>query len=340
MKKYILFILVISLGLNACKKNGGSAPTPAPITPKSTYVSDRSYKIVAYFPSYRNPDSIDASKYKMITHLYYAFLNPDESGNLKTLAEPARFSKVISIAKSNGVKVGISVSGPDATFVSLAANASSRTNLVKNVLAFVKQYNLDGVDMDWEYPRTSNGSDLTYNSLIKELSDTLHNNSKYLSAAVTAGVYAGAVRDGVRSDTYNYIDFFNIMSYDGMGWDKSDLKQHSSYNMAVSSLDTWLVLKGLPKEKAVLGIASYGRNSLNVAAGYREFINAGANSEIDSAMYKGAMYYYNGTGTIRNKTLLSKERANGIMLWEFYFDTNGKTSLLKSVNDALGRVYN
>ena len=131
MKKYLILTLVISLALNACKKNGGPAPAPSPITPKSTYVSDKSYKIVAYFPSYRNPDSIDASKYKMITHLYYAFLNPDESGNLKTLAEPARFSKVISIAKSNGVKVGISISGPDATFVSLAANASSRTNTCK-----------------------------------------------------------------------------------------------------------------------------------------------------------------------------------------------------------------
>lgn len=340
MKKYIIFILVISLGLNACKKKGGSAPAPAPIIPKSTYVSDRNYKIVAYFPSYRNPDSIDASKYKMITHLFYAFLNPDESGNLKTLAEPARFSKVISIAKNNGVKVGISVSGPDATFVSLAANASSRTNLVKNVLAFVKQYNLDGVDMDWEYPRSSNGSDLTFNSLIKELSDTLHNNNKYLSAAVTAGVYAGAVRDGVRSDTYSYIDFFNIMSYDGMGWDKSDLKQHSSYNMAVSSLDTWLVLKGLPKEKAVLGIPSYGRNSTNLSAGYRSIIGTSGKSHIDSALFNGSMYYYNGTKTVKDKAILSKQRANGIMFWEFYFDTNGGNSLLKAANDTIGRAYN
>ncbi len=331
--------MLIAFLIDGCKKDPKTNPVSKPPVAKVPYNSDPGFKIVAYFPSYRNPDSVDISKYKMITHLYYAFLNPDESGNLKPLAEPVRFQKVITAAKNNGVKVGISVSGTDAIFISLAANASSRTNLVKNLLAFVKQYQLDGVDMDWEYPRTSNGSDITYSNLMKELSDTLHNNNKYLSTAVTAGVYAGAVRDGIWSDTYNHIDFFNIMSYDGMGWDKSDLKQHSSYNMAVSSLDTWLILKGLPKEKAVLGIASYGRNSSNVSAGYRELINSGANPDIDSALYKGAVYYYNGTATIKNKAALSKNRANGIMLWEFYFDTNGKTSLLKAVNDALGRAY-
>lgn len=341
MKRIIIPFLIASFMLNACKKNTGTIPEQSkPPVSKVPYVSDNSFKILAYFPSYRNPDSVDISKYKMITHLHYAFLNPDESGNLKALAEPNRFLKVLSNARANGVKVGISVSGTDATFISLAANAVSRTSLVKNILAFVMQYSLDGVDMDWEYPRTDKGSDVTFNSLMKELSDTLHNNNKYLSAAVTPAVYAGAVRDGIRAGTYSYVDFFNIMIYDGLGWDKSDPKQHSSYNMAVSSLDTWLIVKGLPKEKTVLGIASYGRNSQNAALGYRDLINSGANYEIDSATYMGAVYYYNGTKTIKNKAALAKNRTNGIMLWEFYFDTNGKTSLLKAVNDTLGRSYN
>lgn len=338
MKKIIIPFLLIIL-LYACKKNAAPIPEPKVIIPKIPYNSDKSFKIVAYFPSYRNPDSVDVSKYKMITHLYYAFLNPDANGNLKALAEPARFQKVISRSKSNGVKVGISVSGTDATFVALAASGASRTRLVKNIIAFVRQYDLDGVDMDWEYPRTTSGSDLTFSLLMKELSDTLHNNNKYLSAAVTPGVYAGAVREGIRSETYTYTDFFNIMMYDGLGWDKAEPLQHSSYRMSESSLDTWLVLKGLPKEKAVVGFPSYGRNSANAATGYRDLIHAGANPDLDSATYKGATFYYNGTATIKRKAILAKDRANGMMLWELYFDTNGKTSLLKAVNDTLKRVY-
>lgn len=276
----------------------------------------------------------------MITHLYYAFLNPDESGNLKALAEPNRFLKVLSNARANGVKVGISVSGTDATFITLAANTVSRTNLVKNILAFVKQYSLDGVDMDWEYPRTDKGSDVTFNSLMKELSDTLHNNNKYLSAAVTPAVYAGPVRDGFKTENFAYIDFINIMVYDGLGWDKSVPKQHASYNMAVTSLDIWLNMKGLPREKTILGIPSYGRNNANLSAGYRTLIAAGGKYNIDSAAYNGSVYYYNGTKTVKDKAILAKQRGNGIMMWEFYFDTNGSNSLLKAVNDTLGRAYN
>lgn len=338
MKIKLLFFAIVCSVLYSCKKD--KVPTPQPnIPPQSNYKSDPGFKIVAYFPSYRNPDSVDVSKYRMITHLYYAFLTPNSNGNLNSLADLARFTKVISAARSNGVKVGISLSGLSSTWVTLAASPSSRTNLVKNVLAFVKQHNLDGVDMDWEYPRSTDGSDVTYAALMKELSDTLHYNNKYLSAAITPGLYAGAVRDGIRSEVFAYADFFNIMVYDGKGWDSMDRKQHSSYRMAVTSLDYWLGARSLPKEKAILGLPSYGTNSADASVGYRTLIAAGGKSDIDSSSYNGSMYYYNGTKTIKNKAILAKQRGNGIMMWEFYFDTNGSNSLLKAANDTLGRSY-
>ncbi|MEJ7780364.1 MAG: glycosyl hydrolase family 18 protein [Daejeonella sp.] len=337
MKKILFLFFLFCIILYSCKK--GNEPIPV-IPPKPPYISNNSFKIVAYFPSYRNPDSVDISKYKMITHLYYAFLTPTSNGALNPLSEPARFNKVISDARSKGVKVGISVSGAHDIFVSLAANAVSRTNLVKNILAFVKQYNLDGVDMDWEYPRTTDGSDITYTLLVKELSDTLHNNNKYLSAAVTPAVYAGGVRDGFKPENFPYLDFLNIMMYDGAGWDKAAPKQHASYNMSVASFDIWLNTKGLAKEKAIMGIPSYGRNNTNLSAGYRTLIAAGGKSHLDSAVYNGSMYYYNGTKTVKEKAILARQRGNGIMFWEFYFDTNGINSLLKAANDTLGRAYN
>ncbi|MEJ7694173.1 glycosyl hydrolase family 18 protein [Daejeonella sp.] len=340
MKKLIFPLLVSLFFLNACKKGGEPKPVVQPPIPKAPYISNTSFKIVAYFPSYRNPDSVDVSKYKMITHLYYAFLTPNANGSLNSLPEPARFNQVIAAARSKGVKVGISVSGASSIFVSLAANAETRTTLVKNILTFVKQNNMDGVDMDWEYPRTTDGSDITYTALIKELSDSLHNNNKYLSAAVTPGVYAGSVRDGFKSENFAYIDFINLMIYDGFGWDKSAPKQHASYNMAISSLDVWQNMKGLPREKTILGLPSYGRSAPTVSAGYRSLMAAGGNSNIDSAAFNGSVYYYNGTKTVKNKAILAKQRGNGLMMWEFYFDTNGSNSLLKAANDTLGRAYN
>lgn len=340
MKNYVIPVFLFFLTISACKKGGEPAPKVQPTPPKVTYVSDNSFKMVAYFPSYQNPDSVDVNKYKMITHLFYAFLTPTASGALNALPQTARFNQVINAARSKGVKVGISVSGASDIFVFLAANAGARTNLVKNVLAFVKANNLDGVDLDWEYPRTADGSDVTYTLLVKELSDTLHNNNKYLSAAVTPAVYAGGVRDGFKPENFQYLDFLNIMMYDGLGWDKAAPKQHASYNMSVASFDIWLNSKGLSKEKAIMGIPSYGRNSANGSAGYRTLMAAGGKSNIDSAVYNGMIYYYNGTKTVKDKAMLAKQRGNGIMFWEFYFDTNGSNSLLKAANDTLGRAYN
>ena len=177
MKSYKILVFVLFLAISACKKGNEPAPKVQPTPTKTSYVSDKSFKIVAYFPSYQNPDSVDVNKYKMITHLFYAFLTPTASGSLNALPQTARFNQVVNAARSKGVKVGISISGANDVFVALAANVGSRTNLVKNVLSFVKANNLDGVDLDWEYPRTTDGSDATYALLVKELSDTLHNNN-------------------------------------------------------------------------------------------------------------------------------------------------------------------
>ena len=88
------------------------------------------------------------------------------------------------------------------------------------------------------------------------------------------------------------------MQYDGTGYDTAEPLNHASYKMTVASLDYWLSTKGLPKNKAILGIS-----------------------------------------LIKQKTQLAKERANGIMFWEFSHDSNTSNSLIKAANDQLGRGY-
>ncbi|TCD11727.1 chitinase [Pedobacter frigidisoli] len=344
MKK-IYFLLSIStlLAISSCKKNEDliTPPTPTiPVTPPTPYVIDNSFKIVAYFPSYRDPSGIADSKYKMITHLFYAFLNPNFDGTLATLEQPTRFATVIQKAKANGVKTGISVSGTKSIFVTMAASTSARELFIKNVLAFARTNNLDGVDMDWEYPSTADGSADNYVLLMKSLSDSLHKYNKFLSAAITPGVYAGSIRDGLKSEVFPSVDFFNIMVYDGIGWDKDQPIQHASYNMAVASLNYWIGTRGMPKEKAVLGIPAYGKNTANASKAYRDFVAANADISLDYATIDGVQYFYNGTLTTKKKAKLAKDTANGLMFWEFYHDDNGEKSIIRAANDELGRNYN
>lgn len=341
--KYLFFTISVLVALSACKKEKKLVPPDEPYVrpapPSTPYVPDNSFKIIAYYSGTRALDSIEDAKFKMITHLNYAFLYPNNDGTLKPLEQPLRFYEVVEKAKANGVKVAASLAGPEAVYASIAVSAALRTKLVNNVLNFVLENNLDGIDMDWEYPRANKTQDITFSLLMSELADSLHKWHKHLSAAVTAGVYAGAVRDGVTAEAIGKIDFLNLMVYDGLAWDVNEPRQHSSFNMAETSLDIWQNLKGLPKEKTILGAPAYGKNPSNGVLTYRELMNLGADPKEDSLLVEGVPYYYNGRELMKQKALLAKDRANGMMIWELYQDINGPNSLIKAINDAVGRPY-
>ena len=339
MKKRLLYFLGATLFFAACKKND----SPAPID--NAYVPDNSFKIVAYMPSYRDPATVSDQKYKMITHLFYAFLNPttNADGSLQPLAQQTRFATVKAKAKANKVKFGISI-GPgtgitEDTYLTIAKSATARANFVKNIVAFAKSNELDGVDMDWEYPRNNNGGSDAFHALMQELSTELHKMGKFLSAAVTPAVYQSTNRDAILQSTYQYIDFLNIMQYDGANYDSAEPLNHASYKMSVASLDYWLGNRGLPKVKAVVGMPLYGKSAGGTSIGYRDIEASGANVNLNVATVNGTQYGYNGIATIQQKTQLAKDRANGIMFWEFSHDSNNDNSLIKAANDKLGRSY-
>ncbi|RZK43938.1 MAG: hypothetical protein EOO90_01370 [Pedobacter sp.] len=348
--KQLLFLFsVMLMSLNACKKSTEN-PTPEPpppVTPPvvTPYVPDNSFKIVAYMPGYRDPATVSDAKYKMITHLFFAFLNinPTADGSVLplTATESSRFNIVRTKAKANNVKFGISVMGAESIFATVARNPATRTAFVNNLVNFAKAQNLDGIDMDWEYPRTSNGGPSTdFTALMKELSTELHKVGKYLSAAITPGVYVSTNRDAIEAEVYQYVDFFNIMQYDGgVGYDSNEPLNHASMRMTDASLNFWLNTKGMPQLKAVLGMPLYGKNAQGNSISFREIEAAGNDVNLNLATVNGVDYGYNGILAVKEKTRKAVERTNGIMFWEFAHDTNSANSLIKAANDQLGRSY-
>lgn len=345
MKSRLFCLLALGLLIVSCKKNDDSLEeddlyTPPVVTP---YTPDNSFKIVAYMPSYKDPAMVGDKKYKMVTHLFYAFLQPQEiaDGSLKPLSQPGRFAVVAQKAKTNHVKFGISVSGTKSTFENIAKSANARTTFVNNIVTFAKNNNLDGVDMDWEYPSTATGVESADNFtlLMKELSVALHNEGKFISAAVTSGIYEGSIRDGIKAAVFPWIDFFNIMQYNGQAWDQDEPYQHASYKMSEYSLEVWLNMKGLPKNKAVVGIPLYGKNNKGDIKTYRELEEGGVDVKLDMGTFSGITYWFNGIHTVKQKVQLAKNRANGIMFWEFSQDTNNDNALIKVANDQLDRNY-
>ncbi len=309
------------------------------------------YYVVGYFPSYRDPAAVPDVKFKMCNAVIYAFFGVNSSGTL-TVNSPTTLASVITKARNNGSKifVGINDGSGDgkSNFKAMAATAAGRTNFIKDVMAKVRQYNFDGVDVDWEFPSTSDGTDATFTTLMKELSDSLHRDAKYyLSAAITAGKYAGGIRDAIRNELFPSVDFFNIMAYDDFST-SVPYKHHSDYALAQTCLNYWLTTRGMPATKAVLGIPAYGRPSGITQSGtiltYNTILGQGGNPASDSAVvsvsgHPNYTIYYDGTYTTKRKAKLAKDIAAGVMFWEKSQDAMDGNSIIKAACDTVGRAY-
>lgn len=350
--KSISLLAAIILLITACKKNGNQPAPPTGGGGGNTTIAappSLGFYVVGYFPSYRDPALVPDQKFRMCNVINYAFGNITLSGSL-SIAAPGTFNAVITKAKANGAKIFLSVSGNAADFKNMASGASGRNSFVRDIMQALRTYQLDGVDIDWEYPRTDDGTDITYTAFMKELSDSCHTNARYyLSTAITSGKYAGAVRDAIRNElwTGGYVDFFNIMAYDDFSTTVA-FRHHSDLALAQTAIDYWVKTRGMPATKAVLGVPAYGRPSGITQTGtvlsYVAILAQGGSSLSDSARvsvtgFNNYTIYYNGTATAKRKAMLAKTQASGVMLWEKGQDAHDAASILKAICDTLGRTY-
>ncbi|MBI3138302.1 MAG: hypothetical protein HYZ15_06940 [Sphingobacteriales bacterium] len=342
----------------ALPKNASGTATGCTSSSSSfTYIEIRSpnpfgYYVVGYMPSYRNLADIPDVKFRMTNAVIYAFYGVNASGGLNAPASGTSLADVITKSRANNAKVFLGIndgSGDGKTnFKNMASSFTGRNNFIKAVMNLVRANHLDGIDMDWEYPTTSDGSDITFTALMKELSDSLHRDGRYyLSCAITAGKYAGGARDAIRNELFPYVDFFNIMAYDDFST-TVPYRHHSDYTLAQTCLNYWLTTRGMPAGKAVLGLPAYGRPSgitqSNTVLTYKTILSQGGNSQLDSAIVSAGGFtnytiYYNGQYTVKRKAKLAKDIAAGVMMWEKGQDAVDNNSLLKAACDTVGRSY-
>lgn len=278
---------------------------------------------VGYMPSWAG--SVNSIQYGKLTHINYAFILPNSNGTLQGLDNPSKLSSLVSLAHANNVKVSIAVGGwndgNDSAFEALAANATSRTTFVNALVNLVNQYGLDGVDMDWEYPDPGASAE-NYRLMMQQLSTALHTRGKLLTAAVVSG---GTTANGVVPAVFGYVDWLNIMAYDGGS-------PHANYDWSIQSANGWKA-RGLPASKTVLGVPFYSRPNYYT---YAQIVamNA-ANANQDCVTISGVQQCYNGIPTIKRKSQWAMANAGGIMNWELSQDTTGSTSLVSAIYETV-----
>ncbi|MGS0683965.1 glycosyl hydrolase family 18 protein [Nakamurella sp. GG22] len=280
------------------------------------------FKSVGYMPSWAG--SVSAIQYRKLTHVNYAFVLPRADGTIGPVENPAKLQALVSQGHANGVKVLLSIGGwndgNDSAFESLAANSTARGRFVAAAMALVTQYNLDGIDVDWEYPDPGVSGD-RFTVLMTQLGTALHGRGKLLTAAVVSGGYTA---QGVQPAVFRVVDFLNIMLYDGG-------TPHANYTWSINDVNEWKA-RGLPAAKAVLGVPFFSR------PGYYSYSRLvaldPANADRDCATVAGVQQCYNGRPTVRRKTLWAMANAGGMMNWELTQDSAGATSLVSAIYDT------
>jgi chitinase len=249
----------------------------------TAHAKNHKYIITAYvFPRNQvmTSDQIAADK---LTRINFAFANVDQ-GRI-VLGDPsdaANLAMMVGLKKENpDLTVLISVGGWlwSGRFSDAVLTPASRAKFIDSVADFITRYNLDGLDIDWEYPAMAGAAGnvfrpedtQNYTLVLQELrarfnkmQKTLH---RHLYLTIAAGSTPEFIAHTQMDKVQKYVDTVNLMAYDfyepgndkitgnhaPLYVDPADPKGVSS-DKSVKAFEA----AGVPANKIVLGVPFYG----------------------------------------------------------------------------------
>ena len=274
------------------------------------------FRVVGYLPDYRM-HKIQASWAQGLTDIIYFSIKPTASGGLDTSQLKIDFLKQLRVfTQQNNQRLLICLGGWDksAGFAPMAMDPVKRKKFIHRLAKFVQQYNLDGVDYDWEFPINAQEAK-AYSDLIIETKNSLKKANRIVTVAV------GATKRLCRS-AYQAADYIHLMSYD-------HIQNHATYQKSMDDIKRQLDF-GVPKEKLCLGVPFYGRGIHNrhQVKTYTQLAQLQLAPHIDQI--NGI--YFNGVATIKKKTNWAIDnQLAGMMIWEIGQDSNQPQSLLQAI---------
>jgi chitinase len=214
-----------------------------------------------------------ALNFKLYTHICHAFLVADGEGVLRRGGNvPNR--ELTAEAHKAGVKVVVSLGGWgwDRQFAEIVSKKDAEDRYVKDVLGIVREFDYDGIDLDWEYPDTE-AEVVGFERLTRRFRSGLdaigRDKGRKMVVTMAASSNPGTLR-WLRTDfLLETMDWINVMTYDYSGdWTgyaghhsplHASSKQQGSPRSSELTINYLINERKIPANHLALGIPLYGR---------------------------------------------------------------------------------
>ena len=203
--------------------------------------------------------------------------------------------------------------GMDEHFPAVTASAESRLRFGKSLASFINIYEIDGVDLDWEYPKDE--QEWQQLGALIEAGKVAMGNRKFIwSVAVHP-------RHHIPADVVKKLDRIHLMTYDNG-------QKHCDPAIAQAAIKEW-EKTGVPADKLCIGVAFYGRNMTNTSEvmTYAD-LHKLYGKLAETTQTAGGYYYDNPVSCAVKKELVKKNHLRGMIVWEIGQDAEGDAALL------------
>ncbi|MBW0470233.1 hypothetical protein O181_009948 [Austropuccinia psidii MF-1] len=224
---------------------------------------------------------VDKIPWKAYNHVQYFVAVPSPAPEADLVIETKQnMLEVVAAAKANNVSVSLSVGGWTGSryFSFLVGNDKNRTAFAKTLARAISKYQLNGLDLDWEYPNfqgmgcnaVQENDSANFLKFLKVLRAEVGPKAR-LSAAVSMRGFMSSDGKNFLKDVRGFgkvLDFVTIMAYDtyvpgvstlaGPNAPLFDTCSELTQKFSVARAVRHWIRTGIPAHKLVLGFPSYG----------------------------------------------------------------------------------